>query len=199
MTGPGSEPIAESLENALAVIAGAVSSTKAKWLVGGSTGLLLRGLELPSPPRDLDLYADDEAAKAIHKALKPYAVDEQQLNISPIYRSLLSHYDVQGVQVELVGGFVVASDTDRYTVEVEDILEPLRTTVAAGRHDVGIVPLAHEFCFNLLRGRSDRVELIGQRMREELGLHEAALRLIAARNRFSAALQHELTQFLNDK
>jgi hypothetical protein len=190
--GPMSRPLGRALE----AIAGAVAPTGAKWLVGGSTGLLLRGIELPAPPRDLDIYADDEAAQAIHAALRPFAVDEQQLSVSPIYRSLLSHYDIEGVQVELVGGFVVASGAERYAVEVEDVLEPMRTTIEVGAQTVGVVPLAHEFWFNVLRARRDRTELIGRRIREELALHLDALDLIVSRNRFSAALQDQASRIL---
>ncbi|NBD22595.1 nucleotidyltransferase family protein [Paenibacillus glycinis] len=196
MKGLAATGIGEPLGRALEVIAGAVSRDRAKWLIGGSTGLLLRGLALPSPPRDLDLYADDEAARTLHAALRPFAVDEQQLSVSPIYRSLLSHYDIHGVQVELVGGFVVAAGRDRYTVEVEEVLEPLRLTVTTGAFEAGVVPLAHELWFNMLRAREDRVSLITTHMRKEPGLHQEALRLIAARNDLSAALQEQVAQLL---
>ena len=196
MIGVTASGIGEPLAQALEVIAGAVSRLEAKWLIGGSTGLLLRGLELPSPPRDLDLYADDEAARTLHAALRPYAVDEQQLSVSPIYRSILSHYEIHGVQVELVGGFVVAAGQDRYTVEVEDVLEPLRLPVSIGAFEAGIVPLAHELWFNMLRAREDRVSLITTHMRKEPGLHQEALWLIAARNELSAALQEQVAQLL---
>ncbi|QHT60525.1 hypothetical protein GXP70_11660 [Paenibacillus lycopersici] len=197
MTGREAERIADPLLKALAVIAGRTAGTGAQWLVGGSSGLLLRGLELPSPPRDLDLYADDEAAKTIHQALLSYAIDEQQVSVSPIYRSLLSHYVIEGVQVELVGGFVVASGSDRYAVEVEEVLGPLRLTVAAGPHEVGVVPLAHELWFNVLRARDDRTELIGRRLAEEPALHLDAVRQIASRNKFSDELQRRIAPFLN--
>ncbi|MBM7564478.1 hypothetical protein [Paenibacillus sacheonensis] len=189
-------PIPDQLNRALERIAAAVSPSGAKWLVGGSTGLLLRGLELSAPPRDLDIYADDEAARTIHAALASYAVDDQGLSVSPIYRSLLSHYDIHGVQVELVGGFVVESGPDRYAVEVEAVLEPLKLTVEAGAYAVGVVPLAHELWFNVLRARPDRTEPIGRRIREERELHLDAVRLIAERNRFSAALQEQAAQWL---
>lgn len=187
---------AEPLLQAIEVIARAVAPTGAQWLIGGSTGLLLRGLELTVPPRDLDLYADDEAAGIMHEALRAYAVDEPQLSVSPIYRSVLSHYNVSGVQVELVGGFVVSSGLNRYAVEVEDVLNPLRTPVAAGPYTVGVAPLAHELWFNVLRARDDRVAPIAARMRKEHGLHTDALRLIASRNRLSAEMQQHVSQLL---
>lgn len=194
-----SPSIDERLRRALEIIAEAAGSVGAKWLIGGSTGLLLRGMALQAPPRDLDLYADDEAAKKLHGALRLYASDEQQLSVSPIYRSVLSHYDIQGVQVELVGGFVVQSSAgDRYVVEVEDVLDPLRTTVTFGDHSAGVVPLAHEFWFNMLRERPDRVALIARRMREEAGLHQATVDRLASRNGLSAAMRDRAVRTLRE-
>ncbi|WP_219836523.1 nucleotidyltransferase domain-containing protein [Paenibacillus sp. R14(2021)] len=186
----------EQLLRALEIVAGAAAPTAAPWLIGGSTGLLLRGMALPRPPRDLDLYADDADAASIHDALRAYAVDEQQVNVSPIYRSVLSHYDIHGVQVELVGGFVVASGSDRYAVEVREMLNPMRLQLTIGAHPVGLVPLAHELWFNVLRARFDRVELIGSFMREDLAAHRAALQLIAARNNLSEAIRKQVEPFI---
>lgn len=45
------------------------------WLLGGSCGLLLHGVQLSAPPRDIDLYADLEDAEVLHSALSCYSVD----------------------------------------------------------------------------------------------------------------------------
>jgi len=172
----------DPINNALAVIADLTGPTGAIWLVGGSAGLQLRGLKLDKPPRDLDLYADECDAEALHEALREYAVDEPVESVSAIYRSILSHYRIEGVNVELVCGFIVASGEDRYEVEARRTLYPQRSVIAAGGFPVGVVPLAHELWFNMLRGRSDRVGLIAAAVRSEPGLHLPAFRTIEARN-----------------
>ncbi|SFS81650.1 hypothetical protein SAMN05428962_3018 [Paenibacillus sp. BC26] len=187
---------AEPFYRALEIIARETAPTGAKWLIGGSAGLLLRGLELSDPPRDLDLYADDAAAAALHKALLPYAVDEQHESVSPIYRSVLSHYLIEGIQVELVGGFVVSAGEDRYAVEVEKVLASLQTTVAIGAYQLGIVPLAHELWFNVLREREDRIRLIVAPIRQEPALHMEAVGVIASGNRLTGKTKQYVQQLL---
>ncbi|AZN40709.1 nucleotidyltransferase family protein [Paenibacillus albus] len=171
---------------ALERFAEATEGTKAKWLIGGSTGLLLRGMELEKLPRDLDLYADEADAAVLHQALLPYAIDEQHQSVSPIYRSVLSHYVIEGIQVELVGGFVVTAGEDCYKVEVRDTLASRQALIEAGDYKLGIVPLGHELWFNVLRRREDRVALIASQIRQEPDQHAEAVQYIASRNQLSA-------------
>ncbi|UVI32380.1 hypothetical protein [Paenibacillus spongiae] len=175
----------ESIRQALAVIADAASRTDAVWLVGGSAGLMLRGLKLDVPPRDLDLYADSRDAALLHEALRAYAIDEPKVSISTLYRSELSHYLIHGVQVELVGGFVVTAAAGKYVVEVREELQELQLTLACMERRIGIVPLAHELWFNVLRQRNDRIKLIADAVRAEPEAHMSAFRQIEARNAFT--------------
>jgi hypothetical protein len=175
----------DRIERALKVVAELGGVTGAVWLVGGSAGLQLRGLPLDKPPRDLDLYADEPDAAKLHEALRAYAVDEPHESISEIYRSVLSHYMIEGINVELVGGFVVRSGRDLYEVEVTNVLEPCKSVAAACGTAVGIVPLAHELWFNRLRGRDDRVRLIAEAVRSMPESHLEAFRIIEARNALS--------------
>jgi len=146
------------IERALCGIADRLAGAGIAWVVGGSAGLMLRGLPLPAPPRDLDLYADPADAKAMHEALAIWAVDRPVRSVTERYESILSHYRVEDVNVELVGGFVVADRGCRYEVRVREVLLPetesrILEPCGAG---AAIVPLAHELWFNWLRGRRDR-------------------------------------------
>lgn len=150
------------------------------WVVGGSAGLALRGLELERPPRDLDLYADEADARAIHRLLAPYAVDTQEESRTERYRSVLSHYEIEGVSVELVGGFEVRAHASCYRLEVREVLIPLALSVAGS--PVKIAPLAHELWFNVLRDREDRLRQIGEAMARAPKLHYPAFDEIVRRN-----------------
>ncbi|WP_308639130.1 hypothetical protein [Paenibacillus silvisoli] len=184
---------------ALERIAQAAGPTGASWLIGGSAGLLLRGLEIGRPPRDLDLYADEADAALLHQALLPYAVDEQHESVSPIYRSVLSHYLIEDIQVELVGGFVVSAGGDRYEVEVAEVLFPLQQPVPIGESlVVGIVPLAHELWFNVLREREDRTRLIASQIRKEPDRHMEAARIIASRNSLTVKTKQYVQQLIDE-
>lgn len=175
------------IERALCRIVDRLAGTGVAWVVGGSAGLMLRGLPLPEPPRDLDLYADPEDARAMHEALAPYAVDRPVRSVTDRYESILSHYRVEDVQVELVGGFVVADRGCRYEVRVRDVLlqETDRRVLAPCGTAVAVVPLAHELWFNWLRGRRDRQELAAGAIVADPGRHLRAFRALTAAGQFT--------------
>ncbi|UUZ79464.1 hypothetical protein LJK88_30495 [Paenibacillus sp. P26] len=174
--------------DALAEIRARTSTLPAIWLVGGSTGLLLQGVRLSSPPRDLDIYADRPDAEALHQALKERSTDEQAESQTPIYQSVLSHYEIGGAKVELVGAFEVNALGRRYVVEagfLENTYSPIWESEFTGGQGIRLMPLAHEPLFNMLRGRDDRYEAIGQVCREHPERHLPVLETLLARNRFT--------------
>ncbi|GBG12043.1 hypothetical protein PAT3040_06904 [Paenibacillus agaridevorans] len=158
-----------------------------KWVVGGSAGLLLRGLSLPAKPRDLDLYCDEEDSQELHERLRPFAVDEAAYSETAIYRSTLSHYELEGVRVELVSGFHVSAFQCSYWTEVRQVLIPngFPVMVEEGLPAAVVVPLAHELWFNALRGRPDRVRMITEAYAANPTRHQGALAVIEDRNTFS--------------
>ncbi len=169
------------------------------WVVGGSAGLLLRGVSLSAQPRDLDLYCDHGDMPRLHEAMRPYAVDEPAYSETAIYRSWLSHYELEGVRLELVGGFRVAAHDCVYRTEVREVLQPLGLPVVIGE-DVSaasVVPLAHELWFNALRDRPDRVRTIVNAFSAQPAVHEKALQVIERRNELSPYATREVRQWLS--
>lgn len=200
MTNTGSIALNGATLAALKTIVERSAGRKLTWLVGGSTGLMLQGVPLAAAPRDLDVYIDREQAADMHEALKPYAVDEQEESQTPLYRSILSHYDIGGVKVELVGAFEVRALDSEYKVEAGYLsaLEAARLT-QPGLDNVRLMPLVHELIFNVMRARADRYEAIAGLCRR-LGpaVHKEMLDRLAARNRFSPALTGILERLLGD-
>ncbi|BBH21007.1 hypothetical protein Back11_23520 [Paenibacillus baekrokdamisoli] len=178
----------DPIYRALAIVAQLTQASDALWLVGGSTGLMLRGLALDNRPRDLDLYADEEDARRLHKLLQDYSVDEQEVNVSGIYRSVLSHYSIEGVSIELVGGFEIKTGIDLYKVEVSRMLVPYMESIQVDGYKIGIVPFAHEMWFNVLRRRDDRVKLIANALQGQLATHKDAFLDIEETNKLSLEL-----------
>lgn len=170
------------IEQALEMVCETAGTGGPAWLVGGSAGLMLRGIRLPSPPRDLDLYADDRDAEELHIAMRDLAIDVPAVSETGLYRSLLSHYEAAGVPIELVGGFEVRAGANRYRTEVRSFLYRHAEPVAVGKRFVKVVPLAHELWFNMLRGREDRVRLIAAEIRRKPALHVPILDELEARN-----------------
>lgn len=167
---------------ALRQFAALTADSGVRWVVGGSAGLALRGARLPAAPRDLDIYADAVAVRALHVKLAEQALDGPAWDESGSYRSLLAHYRLGEVQVELVGDFEVRALASYYVTEVDRFLyaegDELRFEDGTS---VRLVPLAHEMIFNLLRARPDRTAAVGELMRAEPQAHLPALeRLLAS-------------------
>jgi hypothetical protein len=184
------------LYRALAEVAGATKACGAKWLVGGSASLLLRGMNLPAQPRDLDIYCDEPSIPALYGLLQAYAQDEPELSVTSMYRSTLCHFELHGVQVELVGGFEVEALGSRYVTAVEAVLWPHASEFPLPGGSVHVVPLAHELWFNQLRGREDRVSQIVAAMTADFSAHAHALAAIEGANSFDAAVSAALHERL---
>ncbi|WP_438351282.1 hypothetical protein ACP8HI_11910 [Paenibacillus sp. FA6] len=159
------------LQQALKLAARCLNTTNRKWLLGGSCSLILQGVEILCPPRDIDLYADSDSVRTLHKAIVQWSVDEQALNRVGLYSSILSHYELNEVQIELVGDFRVSSNTFEYKVEVEDMLQSDASEIELEGVQMSLTPLSHELIFNLLRERADRYEAIATAMRGERARH----------------------------
>ncbi|MFC5531736.1 nucleotidyltransferase domain-containing protein [Cohnella yongneupensis] len=157
----------------------------AGWVVGGSTGLALRGAKLDQAPRDLDIYADREAVPVIHARLAAYAIDVPSDNETERYRSVLSHYRLDDTIVELVGDFRVVARGSTYRTEVGQSLYPYGDPVEAAGTTVKLVPLGHELIFNLLRDRMDRARLAGQLIAADASRQLPILQALIDRNQLT--------------
>lgn len=188
------------IEAALALIAERAKNSGLAWVVGGSAGLMLGGLPLASEPRDLDLYIDDAEFDRLYLLLQSYAIDEPVLSETGMYRSQLCHFVIEGIEVELVGGFVVRAQESVYATEVAELLKPLSMPVKLrSGQNVYVVPLAHELWFNVLRDRSDRYELIIEAFANSLSEHWGALEQLERRNTLAPALKRKLHDWLTAK
>jgi hypothetical protein len=131
------------------------------WLIGGSGGLLLRDMPLTALPSDLDVFCDEPYMLAIHEALQAYASNAPYVLQDLFAISTLSSYRVQDQDVELIAGFEIqTAEGNHYVTQVERLLRPYAKYVQHNGQTIGIVPLAHEWIFNVLRERPDRVRLI---------------------------------------
>ncbi|MBD0380602.1 hypothetical protein [Paenibacillus sedimenti] len=156
---------------------------ESRWLIGGSCGLLLHNVEIQRIPRDLDLYVDQCDVASLHEALQTYSMDTPAHSETPIYSSILSHYDILGNAVEVVGDFRVAAQHSLYQVEAVYLWERhSRIVHVTDSCSVKIMPLAHELLFNLLRDRPDRYEPIARVIRKQPAQHMPALQDLLARN-----------------
>ncbi|MBB6674156.1 hypothetical protein [Cohnella nanjingensis] len=183
--------IESSPELALLRFAELAEGSGVRWIVGGSAGLRLRGAPLDRPPRDLDIYADAAGLRALHERLTAFAEDAPAWSETDRYRSLLSHYRLADVKVELVGDFVVRARDSVYRTEVDGELYDRGDRCEIGSREVRLVPLGHELIFNLLRERSDRAHTAAELIRRAPERHLPALLALLDRYEIAAAVKDE--------
>jgi hypothetical protein len=166
------------------------------WLVGGSCGLILQEVAITQPPRDLDIYVDTEDAILTYKALRSYATDRLVLSQTGIYSSLLSHFQIGNVLIEVVSGFEVHVEHSDYGVEISGFLDGFGASYDIKGRKIGLMPLAHELVFNMLRHRPDRYLAIAEKMRTNLTYYLTPLNKIIERNTFSSGFLNKLKELL---
>jgi len=168
-----------------------LAEEKTGYVVGGSTGLVLRGASLDRPPRDLDVYVDEDAVRPVHERLRSYALDGPEDNETEQYHSTLSHYRIEGTMVELVGDFRVNARQSVYTTEVSGFLYPNCDVIELEGIKVPVIPLGHELIFNVLRERLDRAEAAGKLISQNPEKHMPLLKELIRRNRLSERIAAE--------
>jgi len=171
-----SEPIMGTIEQ---LVASANNDIK-HWMLGGSCGLVLQGVPLGREPRDVDIYADEPDAKQLQEQWNPYATDAPEWNATSTYHSLLSHYQICGVPIELVGQFIVTTPQCQYNTIIRDALWNHRIIYNVDRFSIALMPLAHELVFNILRQREDRTASIAQVINAAPEQHIAAMNAVLA-------------------
>ncbi|MGZ7444874.1 hypothetical protein [Paenibacillus sp. TH7-28] len=185
------------LTAAIGQMAGLCEGAEAKWLLGGSCGLWLQGVRLDTQPRDIDVYADEADARLVHERLREFATDVPRQDRTGSYASLLSHYRLDGVTVELVGGFEVKTASAFYRTEIAGILEENAPLVRLDGAELRLMPLAHEFVFNVLRERPDRYLAIAEVIRGEADRHLPLLSELLGRNQWTAGIVGKMAEVLD--
>jgi hypothetical protein len=181
-----------SLKSAIESVSKALNTTDAKWLMGGSCGLALQAVSIKSAPRDLDIYVDLPDVEKVHQALLASVTDHPHFSTTEIYESCLSHYAVEGVQVEVVGGFRVQSANSLYAVEASYLYDRHGSRIEFAGQYITLMPLAHELLFNCLRKREDRYQAIAEQIRRWPERYGSALLDLVRRNRWG---EGELAMF----
>lgn len=137
------------------------------WLVGGSTGCLLQGVHLRQMPRDLDIYTDRSYLAHLCERFNEREVQPARYSESERYASYMFNVSIFSVQVEFVANLSVRTAYGQYDVDVGGLLYDYAQRVDFGGKAVFLMPLEHEFVFNLLRERPDRYLPIRDKLRKD--------------------------------
>ncbi|PAD79705.1 hypothetical protein [Paenibacillus campinasensis] len=188
--------IQPELSEALSIVARQLNQAGPNWLLGGSCGLLLQGVTLDRPPRDMDVYADAEGIGKLHDVLSDHTLDKPAVDEEEMYLSIRGHYEVNEILLELIGGFKIRVGGSVYTTEIDNLLYPAAPATVINGHSVHLMPLAHELVFNVLRDRPDRYLAISESIRLQPEAHRGILERMMGSYTFHAghvALIRELT------
>lgn len=95
-------PLDPRFTRALRVLCSALEGSGVRWTLTGSVGMALQGM--PYTPRDLDVQSDAAGAREIERQLADYVARPLALKESPGMRSYMAALEIEGVEVELIGG-----------------------------------------------------------------------------------------------
>lgn len=182
---------------ALTQLASLCKDSESNWLLGGSCSLWLQDVSISAAPNDIDVYVDVQDVEDVHSQLIELALDEPHMDESGLYRSCLSHYRLKGLTMELVGGFEVRTEGATYRTEVSDMLFSEAPVWKLGNAKISLMPLAHEFVFNVLRNRPDRYLSIAAIIRNNPAEHVPLLTRLLASNKWSAEYVSKMAEILD--
>lgn len=181
----------------LTQLASLCKDSESKWLLGGSCSLWLQDVSISAIPNDIDVYVDIQDVEDIHSRLVEYALDKPHMDESGLYRSCLSHYRLGDLTMELVGSFEVRTEGAIYRTEISDVLFPKAQKWRKGNIEISLIPLAHEFVFNMLRNRPDRYLSIATIIRNHPDKHLPLLSQLLANNKWSAEYVSKMAEILD--
>ncbi|WP_201763594.1 nucleotidyltransferase domain-containing protein [Chengkuizengella marina] len=189
--------LSKSLIDCITYIYNKSKTSEVDWYVGGSCGLLLQDITLKTDPRDLDIQIETKFSPIFHSLLQPYALDRPHYSETEIFKSLLSHYKICGIEVELVADFSVHSLKSDYKVDMS-FLKNYSTTQNLNGFEIKVMPLAHEFVFNVLRNRPDRFLAIAKKMTSNRTLYFPVLYEILKRDQFDELHVQKMSDLLSE-
>jgi hypothetical protein len=166
------------------------------WLLGGSCGLLLHGVQLSAPPRDIDLYCSLEDTLRLHHSLRRYAVRAPEEDFSGSCYSLRGLYFIGETNVEVVGGFRIGRGSLQYTVDMDTLQRYAPVHSYEGIGLLRLMPAVHELIFNLLRDRDERCQAIAALLKQDLPAHLPLMYQLIQENSLQGSLQGKLETLL---
>jgi len=88
-----------------------------KWMLAGTTGLALQGVEIS--PNDIDILTDKEGAFQINELLKEYEVKPIKFRRSKIFESYFGKFKINGVEIDVMGNLRVKLDNGWVLVKLD--------------------------------------------------------------------------------
>ena len=152
--------IEEPFLSALEVVYARLTDSSVMWVVTGSLGMALQGMEIEV--HDIDLQTDEAGAYEIEKRLSEYVLQPVRFVSSERIQSHFGTLEIEGVEVEIMGALQKWIDGQGWEEPVDVSLN--RCVVEVGGMGVPVLSLAYEYEAYLKLGRVDKVAAIKRRL-----------------------------------
>ena len=137
-------------------VRGLLANTEVMWVLTGSLGLALQGVE--TDVHDIDVQTDRAGALELARLLAEYVVRPVVLKEDALVRSYLGAAEIDGVEVEIIGDIQKRPPGGRWGPPPD--LARLAVTMEAGGFPVRVLPLEYERDAYRAMGRFEKAELI---------------------------------------
>ena len=128
------------------------------WAVTGSLGMALQGMEVEV--HDIDLQTDPAGAYEIERLLSKFVTVPVRYVVSKRIRSHLGKLEINGVQVEIIGGVQKQLGDGSWEEPVR--VESYRRWVELEGMRIPLLSLEYEYQAYLRMGRIEKAEMIKQ-------------------------------------
>jgi hypothetical protein len=143
---------------AIRTIHAALLESQVDWAVTGSLGMVLQGMDLPI--NDIDIQTDEDGAYEVERRLAQYVVVPVLYKASERMRSRLGKLNVEGIQVEIIGGIQKRSQDGEWELPVQ--VAQHRLWVEADGLSIPVLSLEYEYEAYRIMGRDDKAARIRQ-------------------------------------
>jgi hypothetical protein len=142
--------------NTLRIICARLSEQQLNWVVTGSLGLALQGMDIIV--HDIDLQSDENGAYAIAGLLSEYVLKPVQYLASERIRSHLGLLEIEGVKVDIMGDVQKLLKTQVWEEPVK--VEHYKHWIDFNGLQVPVLSLEYEYQAYLKLGRIKKAEKI---------------------------------------
>ncbi len=142
--------------NTLRKIYARLEDIQVDWVITGSFGMALQGMEVEI--HDIDIQTDQQGAYEIEGRFSEYVVKPVQYAQSGRIRSHLGVLEMEGIKVEIMGDIQKRLDDQTWEGPVK--LERYRRWVEIDGMRVPVLSLAYEYQAYLIMGRNEKAEML---------------------------------------
>lgn len=152
----------QQIMKALRIIHDTLKDTRINWTLGGSTNLLLQGVDVA--PRDIDIVTDKQGAISIGELFKNYEIKKVRYVETEKIASYLGKFKIEEVEVEVIGEPRIKTTNGEWT---EPFVPKRRQIRNLEGMRIPLILLRNALKTYERLGRKDKVQKIEQALRRE--------------------------------